>query len=68
MSDERKTTQEELHAPFESMPFATMMQKMMGRQWKSCDCSKMMSQIMAMCGGMQDEAEEEPIAETNQKA
>ncbi len=66
MSDEQKTTQEEPHAPFENMPFAAMMQKMMGQQWQSCDCGKMMSQMMAMCGGAQ--SEQEPVAEKNQKS
>jgi hypothetical protein len=54
--------------PFESMPFTEMMQKMMGWQWQGCDCAKMMSQVMAMCSGAQDETEEEAAPEENQKA
>ena len=65
MTDKEKTTQEEPRMPFESMPFAAMIQKMMGWQGQSCDCTKMMSQMMAMCFGAQDETEEETVAETN---
>lgn len=68
MTDKQKTTQKEPHVPFESMPFAEMMQKMIGWQGQGCDCAKMMSQMMAMCGAVQDEPEEETVAETNQKA
>jgi hypothetical protein len=68
MTDKQKTTQKEPRVPFESMPFAAMMQKMMSRQWPGCDCAKMMSQMMAMCGGAQDETEEEAAPEENQKA
>ena len=68
MTDKEKSTQEEPCGPFESMPFVAMMQKMMGRQGQSCDCTKMMSQMMAMCFGVQDETEEETGAEVNQKA
>jgi hypothetical protein len=68
MTDKQKTTQEEPRMPFESMPFTEMMQKMMGWQWQGCDCAKMMSQVMAMCSGAQDETEEEAAPEENQKA
>ena len=68
MTDKQKTTQEESRMPFESMPFTEMMQKMMGWQWQGCDCAKMMSQMMAMCSGAQDETEEEAAPEENQKA
>jgi hypothetical protein len=68
MTDKQKTTQEESRMPFESMPFTEMMQKMMGWQWQGCDCAKMMSQVMAMCSGAQDETEEEAAPEENQKA
>ena len=68
MTDKQKTTQEEPRVPFESMPFAAMMQKMMGGQWQGCDCAKMMSQMMAMCSGAQDETEEETAPEESQKA
>jgi hypothetical protein len=50
------------------MPFTEMMQKMMGWQWPGCDCAKMMSQMIAMCGAAQDETEEEVAPEENQKA
>jgi hypothetical protein len=68
MTDKQKTTQEESRMPFESTPFTEMMQKMMGWQWRGCDCAKMMSQMMAMCSGTQDETEEEAAPEENQKA
>ena len=68
MTDKQKTTQEEPRIPFESMPFTEMMQKMMGWQWQGCDCAKMMSQMMAMCSGAQDETEEEAAPEVGQKA
>ena len=68
MTDKQKTTQEEPRVPFESMPFAAMMQKMMGWQGQDCDCAKMMSQMMAMCSGAQDETEEETAPEESQKA
>ena len=62
MTDKQKTTQEEPR-----MPFIEMMQKMMSRQWQGCDCAKMMSQMMAMCGGAQEETEEEAATEESQK-
>ena len=68
MTDKQKTTQEEPRVPFESMPFAEMMQKMMGWQGQGCDCAKMMSQMMAMCSEMREETEEEAASEENQKA
>ena len=68
MTDKQKTTQEESRVPFERMPFTEMMQKMMGWQWQGCDCAKMMSQMMAMCSGAQDETEEEAAPEVGQKA
>ena len=63
MTDKQKTTQEEPR-----MPFAAMMQKMMGQHWQGCDCAKMMWQMMAMCGGAQEETEEEEATEESQKA
>ena len=73
MTDKQKTAQEEWRVPFESMPFesmpfAEMMQKMMGRQWQGCDWTKMMSQMMAMCGEARGETEEEADPEVAQKA
>ncbi|MFQ5580925.1 MAG: hypothetical protein ACE5FZ_09955 [Nitrospiria bacterium] len=67
MTDEQKTTQEEPRAPFEGIPFAAMMRKMMGQQGSGCDCAtqSMMSQMMAMCGGAQTE-EEKTTTETTQ--
>ncbi len=80
MSDEQKTTQEEAGEPFAGMSFATMMEKMMGRQGQGCGCMETMSQMMsqqgtgfdctnmmAMCGG-QAQDEEETTAETAQEA
>jgi hypothetical protein len=52
MSDEQKTTQEEPCVPFTEGPFAAIMEKMMDR------CVKMMPQMMAMCGGAQNDKEE----------
>ncbi|NIW95522.1 MAG: hypothetical protein GWN20_22365 [Phycisphaerae bacterium] len=52
MTDEQKTTREEPQVPFKGEAFATMMEKMMSR------CVKMMPQMMAMCGGAQDDKEE----------
>ncbi len=71
MTDEQKTTQEEPRAPFEGMPFAAMMRKMMGQQGGGCgcDCTEMMSQMMTMCGGTPAQGEEEKTTtETTQKA
>ena len=63
MTDKQKTTQEEPR-----VPFAAMMQKMMGGQWQGCDCAKMMSQMMAMCSGAQEDTEEETDPKGGQKA
>ncbi len=52
MSDEQKTTQEKPYVRCKGMPFAAIMEKMMSR------CVKMMPQMMAMCGGAQDDKEE----------
>ena len=80
MSNEQKTAQKESHSPFEGMPFAAMMEKMMGQQGQGCGCADMMSQMMgqqgmdcdcsdmmAMCGGAQ-EKEESTAAEATQQA
>jgi hypothetical protein len=70
MTDKQKTTKEERRAPFEGIPFAAMMQKMMGRQWPGWNCARpnVMSQMMAMCWGVQDETKEEAATEASQKA
>jgi hypothetical protein len=70
MTDKQKTTQEEPHAPFEDMPFAAMMKKMMGgQQGGGCNCAEMMAQMTAMCGGAQATGETEASAqEAAQKA
>ena len=70
MTDKQKTTQEERRVPFEGMPFAAMMQKMMGRQWPGWNCATqgVMSRMMAMCWGAQDETKEEAATNTSQKA
>jgi hypothetical protein len=52
MSDEQKTTREEPRVPFKAGPCAAIMEKMMSR------CVKMMPQMMAMCGGAQNDKEE----------
>ena len=70
MTDKQTTTQEESRVPFESMPFAAMMQKMMGRQGPGWNCAtpNMISQMMAMCCGTQDQTKDEATAEATQKA
>lgn len=83
MSDEQKTTREKPRAPFADMPFAAMMEQMMGQQGcgcmemmsqmvrqqdMDCDCAEMMPQMMAMCGGAQDEEEKNTPEETTQEA
>ncbi len=77
MTFEQKTTQEKSHTPFEDLPFASMMEKMMSGSGKDSGCMEMMSQMMGqqcgcadmmtMCGGTQDEKETTPD-ETPQKA
>ena len=57
MSDKPKNTRKKPHGSFEGMPFAAMMQKMMGRQGNCCDCAEMMSQMMTTCGQAQTEEE-----------
>jgi hypothetical protein len=61
MTDEQKTTREEPCVPFKGGAFAALMEKMMSR------CVKMMPQMMAMCGGAQDDKEEESSTEAPQK-
>ena len=70
MTDKQKTTWEEPRVPFESMSFAEMMQKMMGWQWQGWNCARqgVMSRMMAMCWGAQDETKEEAATEASQKA
>ena len=70
MTEKQKTTQEEPRVPFESMPFAAMMQKMMGRQGPGWNCTtpNVMVEMMAMCCGAQDEPKEEAATEASQKA
>lgn len=63
MTDKQKTAQAEPRAPFEGMPFATMMKKMMGQQGGGCNCAEMMAQMMAMCGGAQASGETEASAQ-----
>ena len=81
MTDEQKTTQEESRTPFAGMPFAAMMEKMMGQQGQGCNCMEMMSQMMSQqemdcdcaemmakcCGQAQDE-EKTASTETAQQA
>ena len=67
MTDEHKTTQKEPRAPFEDIPFAAMMEKMMGQQGSGCDCAEMISQMMTTCGQAQTE-EEKTTTKTTQKA
>ena len=50
MSDKQKTTQKNCCTPSEGMPFAAMMEKMMGQQGRGCGCIEMMSQMMEQPG------------------
>ncbi len=69
MTDEQKTTREEPRVPFMGGPFAAVvMEKMMGRQGNGCDCAKMMSQMMAMCGGGAQDDKEEAATDATRKA
>jgi hypothetical protein len=71
MTENQKNTQKECGAFFENMPFAKMMQKMTGPKGACCDfnCSEMMSQMMKMCSGKQNEKEEAaPKAKEEEKA
>ena len=52
--------------PFDLTSCMAMMEEMMGGQGRGC--AEMMSQMMAMCGGVQGETEEKTTAETAQKA
>jgi len=65
MTDKQKTTQEEPR-----IPFAAMMRKMWGWQGQGWNCTtpNMMSQMMAMCCGTQEETDEEAAPEVGQKA
>jgi hypothetical protein len=60
MTENRRNTQKECRAFLENMPFAEMMQKMMGPKGSCCDvsCSEMMSQMMKMCSKGRTEKEE----------
>ncbi len=64
MSDEQKTTSEKPRDCCEGMPSTAMMEKMMSR------CAEMMPQIMAMCGGAQNDQDdkEETATDAAQKA
>ena len=70
MTDKQKTTREEPRLPFESMSFAAMMRKMMGRQGPGWNCAtpNVMSQMMAMCCRTQEETDEEADPKVGQKA
>ncbi len=61
MADEQKTTREEPRVPFKGGPFAAIMEKMMSL------CVKMMPQMMAMCGGGQND-KAETATDATQKA
>jgi hypothetical protein len=45
-----------------------MMEEMMGQHEGDCDCTEMMSQMMASCCGVQGETEEEATTEATQEA
>jgi len=81
MCNEQKSTRKESSIPCGDMPFAAMMEKMMGQQGPGCGCtgpgvmSQMMgqqgmgcdcSEMMAMCGAARDK--EETTSETTQRA
>ena len=63
MSDQQKSTQDNPRTPWEDMPFAGMMQEMMGQMGEGCGCTDGMSQMMAMCCGTQEKGETEGVAE-----
>lgn len=71
MSDKQKTTQENCCAPSEGMPFAAMMEKMMGQQGQGCGCiapgvmSQMMEQSGEMCSCMEMKPNDTDQAETS---
>jgi hypothetical protein len=62
MTDQQKAT------PFDLTSCMAMMEEMMGGQGRGCGCAEMMSQMMAMCGGVQGKTEEKTAAETAQQA
>jgi hypothetical protein len=62
MTAEQKTTREEPRVPFKGGPFAAILEKMMSR------CVNMMPQMMTMCGGAQDEKEEETATNATRQA
>ena len=66
MTDEQKATQENQRTPFDVTSCMAMMEKMMGQQ--GCDCTEMMSQMMAMCCRVQGEPEETTATEATRKA
>lgn len=68
MTEKQETTQEKSSAFFEGLPFMAMMQKMMGQPAKGGGCAEMMSQMMGMCCGTQDETKEKTTSETTQQA
>ncbi|MFQ5790560.1 MAG: hypothetical protein ACE5JI_08815 [Acidobacteriota bacterium] len=51
MSEEEKTQQGKRHDPFENMPFAEQMRKMMAGKGRDCDCRQMMARMKAACCG-----------------
>jgi len=59
MTDQQKDTQ----AAWEGMPFAEMMQKMMGQKAEGCGCADRMSQMMTMCCDTQEKGKTEGAAE-----
>lgn len=69
MTDKQKTTPEEPRTPFEGMPFAAMMRKMMGRRGPNCGCTtpNAIPHMMAMCDVVWGETKEESVADVNQK-
>jgi len=52
MSDEQKSTRKEASTPCGDMPFAAMMEKMMGQGGQACGCMApgVMSQMMGQPG------------------
>jgi len=63
MTEQQKSTQDNLRTPWENMPFAEMKEKMMGQQGEGCGCADMMSQMMSICGNIQEKGETEESVE-----
>ena len=56
MAEDQKKDQKEFKGCCEAMPCADMMRKMMeaGKSGSPFNCAEMMSQMMPMCGGQEE--------------